>query len=112
MIIQEWISTDDGSLRVDIKMDSSKGDRCKMFERNKSHDDVPLAVCYNMGMDFNLRTTEEQRARVMAMLKMLRVAFGQAVEDVGSMVGAKGHMPIAPHEIGEAGGPGGGGMKQ
>jgi hypothetical protein len=96
MVIKELNQNSD--YQVYISLSHKAGDRSVMFERNKSHDDVPLTICYNLGSDFSLRTEEEKKVRVLAMLKMLRAGVNQAMEQIGSLVGA--HPPtLLPHEL-------------
>jgi hypothetical protein len=96
---------------VHINVSAKRGDRSRIFERNNNYADVPLVICYNMGVDLDLRTDAEKRARVMSMLKMLRAGVEEVVTAIGRLIGAK--LPDhGIHEMGEAGGPIAGGRKQ
>jgi hypothetical protein len=92
---------------AEVHVSAGKGDGFRLYERNKDPNDVPLAICYNLGSDFTLRTPEEQKARILAWLKLFRVGVNEVMEDMGRLVGA--HPPkIMPHKSGELGGGSGG----
>lgn len=96
MVVKEL--SQDGDHQVYISLSHKLGDRSVLFERNKVHDDVPLAISYNLGSDFDLRTEDEKKVRVLAMLKMLRAGVNEAMEQIGSLIGA--HPPkLMPHEM-------------
>jgi hypothetical protein len=97
MVIRE--SNNGSDYVVCISTSAKKGDRSGMFGRNDNHAEVPLVICYNMGVDFDLRTDAEKRARVLSMLKMLRVGINEVMTDIGGLVGGKGPQ-VQPHEIG------------
>lgn len=103
MVIRE--SNNGGDYTVYINLSAKKGDRSRTFEQNNNYTDVPLVICYNIGVDFELRTDAEKRARVLSMLKMMRVGVQEVCMQIGEMVGAKLKGPPTPHEMGEAGGP-------
>lgn len=95
---------------VHIHLSAKKGDRSRIFDRNSNPADVPLVICYNMGVDFDLCTDAEKGARVLSMLKMLKVGINEVMTEIGELVGAEGPQ-LQPHEIGGAGGPGFGGNR-
>ena len=106
MVIRESNNTDDYT--VCINLSAKNGDRSRIFVRNNNHAGVPLVICYNIGVDFDLLTDAEKRARVLSMLKMLRLGINELMAEIGAVVGAKAPR-IQSHEIGEADGPGFGG---
>jgi hypothetical protein len=63
-----------------------------------------------MGVGFDLLTDAEKGARVLSVLKTLRVGVNEVATEIGGLVGAKGPQ-CQPHEIREAGGPGFGGKR-
>ncbi len=97
MVIRESNNGDDYTVYINVS--AKKGDRSRMFERNNNHADVPLVICYNMGVDFHLRTDAEKRARVLSMLKMLRVGINEVMTDIGGLVGAKGAQRVATTSV-------------
>lgn len=102
MVIRELSLLGGKDYKVEITMHYSEGDRSRMFERNKDHTDVPLAICFNLGKDFMYRTEQEQRARVHSFIKMLRVGVNEVMQEVGKMVGANAPI-LNPNETGISG---------
>lgn len=98
MIVREVELLGGRDHKVEIILHHSEGDRSRMFERNKSHEDVPLVIAYNLGKDFPFRTDEEKKQRVIAFIKMLRVGLNEVMQDVGSLVGAQ-PPPLPPEGI-------------
>ena len=106
MVIRE--SNGDDDHRVYINLSANKGDRVRMIERNDSPEDIPLVICYNMGLDFQLLADQGKKVRALAMLKMMEAAVKEVTIDIRRMAGAKGPQ-FQPRATGEAGGPGFGG---
>jgi hypothetical protein len=71
MVIRESNNGDEYAVRINLS--AKKGGRSRILERNNNRTDVPLAICYDMGVDFDLRTDAEKRARVLSIIKILRV---------------------------------------
>jgi hypothetical protein len=74
---------------IEVHLSAGKGDVFRAVVRNGDPNDVPLAICYNLGTDFALLTPHEQRARVRAMAKILRFGVAEVAESMGGLIGVK-----------------------
>jgi len=102
MIIRELELLGGKDYKVEVTMYYSEGDRAKMFERNKDKNDVPLVICFNLGKDFMYRTENEQKAKVLAFIKTLRVGVNEVMQEVSAMVGGRAPT-LNPNEMGVSG---------
>ena len=89
---------------VEVHLSAGKGDVLRVYPRKEDPNDIPLAICYSLGADFAHLTPQEQRARVLAMLKLMKVAVTDAVESIGSLIGAKVPKSPPPTKTGGDGG--------
>jgi hypothetical protein len=91
-------NTADGDYVVEIKLSYKAGDKFRMFERTgRTHvavGDIPLIIAYSMGADFEKMSRDSQKAQILAMVKALRVAVNEVMEEIGKPVGARPPGPI------------------
>ena len=83
---------------MEIRCSIEKGDHCRIITRNNNPQDAPLVIVYNLGCDFSLRTGDDQRRRIKAFVKELRLCVGEVLEDVGNKLGIGGNVDKMPHE--------------
>ena len=83
---------------VEVHLSAGKGDVFRVYPRNGDPKDIPLVICYNLGADFAHLTPQERRARVLATLKLMKVGVTEAVESIGSLIGAKAPNITPPIE--------------
>jgi len=88
--LNEYIGPD-GDYVVEIRASMRKGDRIQFFERTDTLGQVPVAIVYRMCADFSLLGQPEKRARVVAVLGILRLVARAVLGDIGRLVGV--HLP-------------------
>jgi len=72
---------------LEIRCSRQAGDRTVMMEREGDERmSSPLAIVYNMGVDFDMRTPTDRMDRVRGMLKMIRVAIQEVAGQIGKGV--------------------------
>ncbi len=71
---------------AEIHLSADEGDVFTWYERNENPNDIPLAICYNLGSDFEECTPQKQRARVFAMRKMLMESVNGVIGNLGKLL--------------------------
>lgn len=102
MIVREYAQGND--YRVEARLSADDGDFCRILERNSNPKDTPVFIGYNLGKDFKLRTKEEQKRRVLGLIKMLHMGVREVLVHMEQLSGVKAPDSPLPHEMGTVGG--------
>jgi len=71
---------------AEVHLSADEGDVLTWYARNKNPNDIPLVICYSMGVDFDDLTPQKQRARVFDIRKMLKESVNGVMENLGKLL--------------------------